>query len=138
MIGDGKTLFHIVDIDDLTDGIILCATQEEAIGNVYILAGPDDATLNEMSKTIADILGKTVPSLHVPYLPVYYAGWASELIFKPLGIDPPLHRRRVDFFHKNRSFDISKARNELGYAPKYNMKQSWARTIESYEQLGWL
>ena len=138
MIGDGKTLFHTVDIDDLTDGVILCGTQDEAIGKVYILAGPDDTTLNEMTEMIAEIVGRKVPPIHVPYTPVYYAGWASELLLKPLGIDPPIHRRRVDFFEKNRSFDISKARNDLGFAPKYDMRQSWARAIESYEELGWM
>lgn len=138
MIGDGKTLFHLVYIDDLVDGIILCGTKEAAIGNVYILAGPDDVSLNEMVQVIAEKVGGKIPSIHVPYLPVYYAGWACELLMKPLGIDPPIHRRRVDFFHKNRSFDITKARTELGYAPQFDTRKSWSNSIDWYEENGWL
>ena len=45
---------------------------------------------------------------------------------RPFGIEPPLYRRRVDFFTKSRAFDISRARAELGYAPKVGLQEGFA------------
>ena len=52
-------------------------------------------------------------SLHLPVWPFWMAGAACEAVCAPLGIEPPLYRRRVDFFTKSRAFDISRARTEI-------------------------
>ena len=56
----------------------------------------------------------------------------------PFEIEPPLHRRRVDFWTKNRSFSIEKARRVLGYAPRVDVDEGIARTAAWYRQAGWL
>ena len=58
------------------------------------------------------------PRLRLPVWPVWLAGAACEAVCAPFGIAPPLYRRRVDFFRKSRAFDISRARQELGFAPR--------------------
>ena len=69
---------------------------------------------------------------------VWLAGAACEMICAPIGIRPPLYRRRVDFFTKSRAFDISRARNELGYAPRVGLREGIRRTLEWYRRAGWL
>ena len=66
------------------------------------------------------------------------AGAACEAICAPFGIEPPLYRRRVDFFTKSRAFDISRARTELGYAPAVPLHDGIRRTLEWYRREGWL
>jgi dihydroflavonol-4-reductase len=61
-----------------------------------------------------------------------------EAVCVPLGIEPPLHRRRVDFWTKSRAFSIGKARRVLGYDPLYDVEDGMARTVASYRELGWL
>ena len=61
-----------------------------------------------------------------------------EGICVPLGIEPPIFRRHVSFFTKNRWFDSSRARAELGYAPKMGLREGIRRTLDSYHRLGWL
>ena len=56
----------------------------------------------------------------------------------PLELEPPLHRRRVDFWTKNRSFSIERARGLLGYDPKVDVDEGIARTVAWYRQAGWL
>lgn len=138
MIGDGKTLFHMVYIDDLVDGIILCGTVDEALGEAFLIAHDHHATLNELVDMIAEMVDSSVPSFKVPFYPVYLVGWGMEIIFKPLGINPPLYRRRVDFFRKNRSWDITKARTILGYEPKYTLREGVAKQIQYYKDEGLL
>lgn len=132
MIGSGKTRFHAVYIDDLVDGFLLCGNAEQAVGNIYILAGEESVELNRMVKVIAEILRVSPPRWRVPYTPVYWAGYLCEIAFKPLGIHPPLYRRRVDFFKKTRFFDITKAKKHLSYAPKIDLKTGFERTIDWY------
>ena len=136
MIGPGTTRLHMVHVDDLVDGILLCGSSAAALGEVFLLSGPEAPTLNEIAATAAQIVGVPEPRLHIPVWPVYAAGWLCEMLCVPLGIDPPLHRRRVGFFTHHREFDIGKARRLLGYAPKVSIRAGIERTIRWYEAQG--
>jgi len=138
MIGSGEVYYHLTYIDDLVDGIILCGTRKEALGNVYILGGADYGTLNEVVATIADILGVKLSRLRIPFGPVYAAAFLSEKLCRPLGVEPPIFRRRVDFFRKDRAFNISKARRELGYDPKVGVREGLKKTADWYIKNGLL
>ena len=138
MIGDGEALYHWVYIDDLLDGIVRCGTADEAIGETYILAGPEYTTLNKLVATVAEELGGRPPWLRIPLAPVYAAAAACEAVCRPLGLEPPLHRRRVDFFTKSRAFDIAKARHQLGYAPQVSIREGIGRTGAWYAEQGLL
>ena len=132
MVGSGEVKNQMIYIDDLVDGIILCGTRPKALGNVYILTGESPVTLNQLVQVIADVVGVRPPHLRLPVTPVYVAGMLCESIFKPLGIHPPLYRRRVDFFRKTRWFDISKAKRELGFQPKTDLCSGFRATVDWY------
>ena len=138
MIGNGDVFYHLTYIDDLVDGILLCGSRSEALGRVYIIAGNEYVTLNTLVGLISETLSVNPPKRHIPFWPVYTLGFACELICKPLGINPPLYRRRVDFFRKHRAFDISKASKELGFEPKTDLKTGISLTAEWYRQQGLL
>ena len=99
MPGRGDVLFSMIYIDDLLDGAVLCATKDMALNNAYLVTGNDPRSLNETVGVIADALDVPRPRLHIPVMPLYFAGWVMEATLKPLGISPPLYRRRVNFFH---------------------------------------
>jgi nucleoside-diphosphate-sugar epimerase len=122
----------------LIDGILRCGTNDKAPGKVYILTGEEPVTLNQLVQVIASVLGVPAPRLRFPVTPVYIAGFLCELVCKPLGINPPLYRRRVDFFRKTRSFDITRAKTELGFNPKTNLDSGVQLTAEWYRQHGYL
>jgi nucleoside-diphosphate-sugar epimerase len=56
----------------------------------------------------------------------------------PLGIEPPIFRRRVDFFTKSRAFDITRARTEVGFAPRIGLTEGIRKTLEWYRTHDWL
>jgi len=76
--------------------------------------------------------------MHIPVKPFQLAGSICEKICIPLGIEPPIYRRRVDFFTKSRSFDISKAKAKLGYQPQFGLERGLRLTAESYQEKGLL
>jgi nucleoside-diphosphate-sugar epimerase len=138
MIGNGETLYQLSYIDDVCNGIILCGEKEEAVGEMFIIGGEGHTNLNQFVEAIARTVGGHIPRFHIPYTPVYLAGVMCESICRPLGIEPPLHRRRVEFFVKDRAADISKAKRLLGYQPQVSLADGLARTAVWYQAHGLL
>jgi dihydroflavonol-4-reductase len=138
MLGRGRIFYHLTYIDDLCDGFRLCGTVPAAAGRIYIVAGGEVTTLNELVAIVAEVARVRPPSLRMPVWPVWLAGAACEAFCAPLGIEPPLYRRRVDFFTKSRAFDISRARRELAFSPKVGLRDGIARTLEWYREQHWI
>lgn len=134
MVGSGKTLYHMTYIDDLIDGIILVGTRKEAIGEVFTLAGKEYTTLKELVNSIADALDKSHPKWRVPFYPVFLASIVCDRVCRSLGIEPVLYPRRVEFFYKDRAFNVDKAKQLLGYRPKINLEEGLKRTADWYRQ----
>jgi dihydroflavonol-4-reductase len=138
LLGDGTPHFQMVYVDDLIEGFRLAAESDGAAGRVYILTGDEAPTLNELVDEIAVIAHVKSPRFRLPVWPFWLAGAVCEAICVPLGIEPPIYRRRVKFFTSNRWFDTSRAREELGFAPKVRLRDGIRRTLDSYRQLGWV
>jgi nucleoside-diphosphate-sugar epimerase len=95
-------------------------------------------TLNELVERIADVAHVRPSKWHLPVWPFLLAGAACEAVCAPFGIEPPLYRRRVDFYTKSRAFDISRARAEIGYDPQIVLREGIRRTLDWYRAQGWL
>lgn len=138
MFGSGEVLYHLTYIDDLVEGIILMGETPNIEGEVITLAGAEYTTLNELVQIIAEVLGVKLSQSHIPIWPVWLAGAICEVLCKPFKINPPIYRRRVDFFLKDRAFDITKAKSLLEYNPKVNLYTGLKRTAEWYISQGLL
>jgi dihydroflavonol-4-reductase len=138
MLGSGRHFYHVTHIDDLCEGFQLCGEVAAASGRTYILGGPEVPTLEAIVETTARLAGVRPPRLRLPVWPVWLAGAACEAIFTPLGMSPPIYRRRVDFFRKSRAFDISRARRELGFDPRITLEAGIRRTLGWYREHGWI
>lgn len=132
MIGRGDVTYHLVYVEDLADGIILAGERPEAVGEIFILGGNEYVKVRDLVAMIADVLGRPMPNRQVPVWPVMLAAQVCQKVCRPLGIEPPLYPRRLDFFVKDRAFDISKARRVLGYNPRVDVKTGLRRTAEWY------
>jgi len=138
MLGSCEVFYHLTFIDDLVEGFRLCGEVPAAAGRTYLLAGPAYTTLNELAATMARELGVAPPRWHLPVWPFWTAGLLCELVCVPLRIEPPLYRRRVDFYTKSRAFDTTRAREELGYAPRVELAEGIRRTASWYREQGLL
>lgn len=134
MLGSGETFIHMVYITDLIDAFRLAADNPNSAGKVYIIGGERYVTLNELAETIAIAVGAPVPRLHFPVKPVRVLSGICEDICRSLKIEPPIFRRRVDFFVKNRAFSITRAKTELGYSPKIGLDDGTRLTANWYKE----
>ena len=137
-VGDGQPNFHPVYIDDLVEGFCCAIDRQEAVGEVFIIGAANYLPLKEFIAVAARALGKTPPTLKIPYGPMNLAAAVSEAVFKPLGLQPPLHRRRLTFFKHNRAFSIEKARRLIGYEPRIGLEEGFRRTVAWYRAEGML
>ena len=138
MIGSGQAFYHLTYIDDLIEGFRLCGTVPAAKGRTYILAGPRYTTLEQLVQLVAKELDVTPPRLHLPVWPFWTAGQLFEMFCVPLRIEPPIYRRRVDFYTKSRAFDTTRARTEIGFSPKVDLEDGIKRTANWYRAEGLL
>jgi nucleoside-diphosphate-sugar epimerase len=138
IVGSGRTFYHPVFIDDLVAGFLLALDRPEAAGEAFLICGPSYVSQDDLAALVAKHTGGRVLPFHVPARPIQWLGDLVEAVCVPLGIEPPLHRRRVDFWTKSRAFTIEKARRLLGYEPRTELDRGIAITAAWYRQAGWL
>ncbi|WP_027134376.1 NAD-dependent epimerase/dehydratase family protein [Geminicoccus roseus] len=138
MFGSGEILYHLTYVEDLARGIVLLGTHPAAIGETFILTGARYTTLNELVALTAEAVKVPPPKGRLPIAPLLVAAAACEALCKPFGIEPPLHRRRTDFFTKSRAFTSAKAERLVGYAPVVDLREGLGRTAQWYFEQGLL
>jgi nucleoside-diphosphate-sugar epimerase len=138
MIGSGRCLAHLGYIEDQVDSFLLgaVAPREKVHGEAFNIASDQPLTLNRLVEIIAEKGGVRRPRLRIPLGPVWLAAWLCEMAFKPLGVRPPLFRRRVGFFKYNRAFDLSKAKAAMGYLSRWSHEAGIQETIAWYREKG--
>ncbi len=134
MIGSGNVLYHLTFVEDLVEGFRLAGESDKANNEIFTIGGNGYLTLNELVEKIAKILNKPISKIKIPVFPVWVAGALCEFVCKPFGISPPIFRRRIDFFVKDRAFDITKARTILNYNPKVTLEEGLSRTAIWYKE----
>ncbi|HBA84287.1 MAG TPA: oxidoreductase [Verrucomicrobia bacterium] len=138
LLGRGKCLYHLIHVEDLARMMMLAAVHPAAENEVFICGNPSAVTLEEMGRTIAKTLGCPFRSVRIPAWPFFLAADVCEKICRPLGVEPPIYRRRVAFFTKDRSFDTRKIREKLGYDYLYANESGLEKTARDYVARGWL
>jgi len=135
-VGRGDALVHWVDVRDLAEAFRLAMMAGDINAEAFLIGGRRYMPLIEMTREVARQLDVSEPWLHIPVRPMMLLAHATELVCKPLGVEPPLFRRRVAFFIKHRAYDISKAQNLLGFVPAQDLAGELADIIADYRARG--
>jgi nucleoside-diphosphate-sugar epimerase len=138
IIGSGLNRRQVIHVRDLARGLMLAATTPAAVGETFVMAGVEIMTTREMVQQVAVALHRSAPSWRAPMWPFLAAAIFFERTMTPLGIQPPLHRRRLDFFRKSFVFSTSKAQQLLGFRPDVSFADGAAETAKWYRNQGYL
>lgn len=138
MLGKGKGLFQLVHVDDLTEVMLLAAVSEQTKNEVLIVANAEPLSIIEMGQIIAKALNRKARVVRLPIQPFYWAADLCERICLPLGLRPPLYRRRVSFYAKDRQFRIAKLHRLLNYRFQHSNESTLTETAQWYQRQGWL
>jgi nucleoside-diphosphate-sugar epimerase len=137
-IGPCQNLHHLIYVEDLVDALQLAASQEQAVAKTLVLAGRQPHSTREVFAAIAAALDKSEPKMRVPLAPLMLVAWVLEGAMRPLGIQPPLHRRRMDYFRKSFAFQGDAAREALDFSPCVELDRGMAETAAWYREQGLL
>ena len=99
--GDGSQTRSFCYVDDEVRGF-LALLDSELIGPVNI-GNPAEFTINELAELVIDVTNST-----------------SDVVHEPLPVDDPTQRRP----------DITRARDELGWEPRIELREGLTRTAE--------
>ncbi|MEE9422715.1 MAG: NAD-dependent epimerase/dehydratase family protein [Gammaproteobacteria bacterium] len=138
VVGACDANFHAVYIDDVLSGIYLAMTKDGIDQEVFILGGKKYVSLKQYITTAAHAVDSKYPWIKIPFWPLYMFSAVVEFACVPFNIEPPIFRRRVKFYRNNRAFDISKARDKLGYSPSVSLEDGMDKTVEWYHSEGYL
>jgi dTDP-glucose 4,6-dehydratase len=107
VFGDGSQTRSFCYVDDLVDGIyrLLMSDYSQPVN----IGNPQEITVLEFAKEILALVNN--PKAHI--------------IYNPLPVDDPKQRRP----------DITKAKEILGWEPKYNRSEGLKKTYEYFKQV---
>lgn len=137
MIGDGRNHYQPIDVSDVVDGLIRCGTVPGIEGRIYILAGNRPHRLQEIIGVIEKELGVTTSKSAIPLTALRAYRALNNLVLACTGRNLPRHDR-ASFFLYDRSFDVSRAWTELGFAAKVDLEEIVRRAADSYRERGYL
>ena len=136
LLGNKDLYYHMIHVEDLV-GLMLTAAQSRSAENeVFIFGNNEPCRISKVVDVVANELGQRYRIIRLPVWPFVAAAVICEALCKPFGINPPLHRRRIAFFTKERWFDTSKLRAKLDYKFKYSIEDGLRQTTRWYVEHG--
>lgn len=137
VIGGGRNAIQPIAIDDLVNGLILCATRAER-GEVYHLAGPEPLTTARMCREIAEAIGVPAPRFNVPLTAARMAAHLCERLYPSWLGRPPIDLQKLSFFTTEHAYSIDKAREHLGWQPQITFNMGVAQVAAILRREGLL
>ena len=115
---DPHFFFNFVDVRDVAKGVV-AATTKGSSGSRYILANNNSSSLTEIYNAAQSTGINLKAPARLPKWVIYFIALCAELAAKVTGKPAELIRSQVALFYGIRQeYEITKARNELGYEPR--------------------
>jgi nucleoside-diphosphate-sugar epimerase len=127
LIDGGRHLCKPIYIDDLIDGLILCAKHEAAVGEAINLTDNEAIAWRDFFGAYGQMLKiDSFPS--IPFSLALGLAYANEIKAAVTGKEAGFSRRVVKALCSSNSFSNQKARKLLGWEPKVNFSEGMRRT----------
>jgi nucleoside-diphosphate-sugar epimerase len=125
IIGSGRNALPFVYVQDIVEGLILAATRNRAVGQVYNLSNDEPLTQEQFWRAIAEEIGTAPPRLRIPYVALYALAFLAERAVNASDPrrQPLITQLGVKMFGTDNRIAIDKARRELGYAPRVSVRE---------------
>lgn len=134
VFGDGKNVLQYIHINDLVQALLL-AKEKGKSGETYIVTGKDMKTQRELYELICKLLGVDFKEKHASAMFAEAKLRLKILSSKIKGKKPGFIPEYVKKLSANRVFDITKAKNELGFQPQVEYEKGISEIIDEYKKL---
>lgn len=131
LFGRGEGRRHMIYVTDLADAFLCACIAPSAANKELIVAGPKAVPLHEMLQTIATAANQPAFGPRLPLKPMLALAAVVEDICKVLKMNPPIYRRRMDFYLNDAAFDSKQAQAALGWRPKVDLAEGFTATLRA-------
>lgn len=127
LIGKGQNRFQFVHAEDVADACLLAAEHPAAVGQAFNIGSADVPPIREL---VNQVIARVGSASTVRLLPEFLARLAIGLL-RPFG-KAPLEPEHLAIAVADYLFDISRARQALGWEPRWSVVEAildtyWAR-----------
>jgi nucleoside-diphosphate-sugar epimerase len=125
IVGSGNNALPLVYVTDVIQGLLLALDRAEAVGQAYNITNDCPLTQRQFLGAIAKEIGERAPQLRISYHALYATAWAAErfaVLTRSKG-EPLVTRHGVALFGTDNRHAIDKARRELGYRPRMDLRE---------------
>lgn len=134
-IGKGHNYTSNIYVTDFAQALVNMVKLGN-IGETYIVTSEKSIDFIETGRIIANTLGEKLRVIHLPAkMMVVFAG-IEEHLFLFLGKKPIVTKKNIEMTINDRIYDISKAKNEIGYVPQVSMQDGIKKVTEWYRSKG--
>ena len=136
VIGSDRVLQDLTYIDNAVHAARLAACADAATvnGKAYNITNDEPVRVWDMLTLLMQ--GLHLPTPKTPAIPVFLAAWIASLIERIFSLlawgEPPLTVYGVYAVGLSMTFDITNARNDLGYRPLVSISTGIQNTIEAH------
>lgn len=128
MIGSGRNRYQLLDVEDLCDAIYLCCTLEpQRVNDVFNIGAAEFLTMREDYQAVLDEAGFGRRIIGFPAAPMIWTLRLLELLRMS-----PLYKWVYETASKDSFVSIDKARQQLGFAPKFSNRDALVRNYRWY------
>jgi nucleoside-diphosphate-sugar epimerase len=135
-IGDGKNLIDTIYIDNAAEAHILAADKlkqnPQLSGRIYFISQDDPIPAWDMINAILKAAGHEPVKGRIPFRVAWSIGAVMEFIYKKFNVsgEPQMTRFLAEAVTTSHWFDISAAKNDLGYRPRVTIQEGLKRLEE--------
>ena len=139
LIGFNDKRLSLIHIDDLVNGLYLCTQTDKAIGQSYNVGSEEFYTWPQIGNEIKKAFGRGALTLRFPHFLVFTVAAVAQFfaLFSSKAATFNLEKAK-DFVQTYWTFDITKAKDELGYYQAVPISEGIKRTIDWYKENKWL
>jgi 2-alkyl-3-oxoalkanoate reductase len=130
-IGDGRNLVDITFVDDVVNSILCALSTTRGLGEIFTITGGQHVALWPLINELLRGLGRPALAGRVSLPVAMHAARAMELLASVTGREPTLTRYSVAILARTQTYDISRARELLGFVPQVNVDTGLARTVDA-------
>ncbi len=125
IFGRGKNIIQYIHVNDLIRALLLTLEKGKP-GEIYTVAGKDMKSQRELYEIICKYL-------EVPFVEKYKSVGFAKLslkLRKKTGFLP----EHIDKLSSSRTFNLTKAKNELGFEPKVDYEEGISEMVKNYKK----
>jgi nucleoside-diphosphate-sugar epimerase len=122
--GGGRAICDVVYVKDCVQGLRLAAEREGVSGQAYNITSGECLGLRDILQEVAHAMGRQVRITPLPVPVVMALATCVELGARSARRRALLSRAQMRWYLNDHHFSIAKAKRELGYQPRYRLRDA--------------